>query len=433
MEVGRLKEKQGGALSLGRNMLWNSAGSFFYFACQYLPTILVVRLAAGLEDPGVFNYAMNTTNAFATIAIYGMRAYQVSDLQGRYADREYLASRRFTSLLALAACGAYGALLRLPGQTLAALLLFMLFRVGEALVDVYSGVDQRAGRMDIIGKSFFLRGALSCSGFALGMALGWGLLPSIGLMAAASLGVALAYDRPRAAALGQGGGGPAAAGRVRALLVECAPLMVYSFLNTAVSTIPRQFLQLRWGNVATAVFGSITAPTVVLQLGATYLFTPLIGLFTRRWQQRDRRGFARLFLLVCGGIAAIGAAGLAGVKLLGGWGLALLYSTSENGQQILAEEALLTPMVFATTLTALVLFLNMLLTIIRSFKGLVAANLLGIGVSLAASPLLVGRLGLWGAAFALIAGLAAQAAGLLFFGLRAFGRLGRPGGSSSFS
>ena len=57
--------------SLGSNMLWNSVGSFFYFACQYLPTILVVRMATGLNASGVFNYAMNTTNAFLTIAITG--------------------------------------------------------------------------------------------------------------------------------------------------------------------------------------------------------------------------------------------------------------------------------------------------------------------------------------------------------------------------
>ena len=100
----------------------------------------------------------------------------------------------------------------------------MLFRVGEALVDVYSGIDQRADRMDVIGKSFLLRGALSCLGFALGMKVTGSLLLSVGLMAAASLGVALAYDRPWAARLGNTTG-RAAAARVRALLAECAPLM----------------------------------------------------------------------------------------------------------------------------------------------------------------------------------------------------------------
>lgn len=414
-------------LSLGGNMLWNSAGSFFYFACQYLPTILVVRMAADLNAPGVFNYAMNTTNAFLTIAVYGMRAYQVSDLEGRYSDREYVSSRLFTCLLALAACAAYGGVLRLPGQTLAALLLYMLFRVGEALVDVYSGIDQRADRMDVIGKSFILRGALSCLGFALGMKFTGSLLLSVGLMAAVSLGVALAYDRPWAARLGDTAG-RAAAGRVRALLVECAPLMAYSFLNTAVSTIPRQFLQLQHGNAATAIFGSITAPTVVLQLGATYVFTPLISLFTRRWLARDRRGFGALFGRVLLAIGGIGIAGFAGVKLLGRWGLALLYSTSENGRQILANEGLLTPMVAATVLTALVLFLNMLLTIVRDFKGLVISNLIGIAACLGVSPLLVGRWDMWGASWALIAALSVQAAALLAFGLaRARRQFAAPG------
>ena len=415
-------------LSLGGNMLWNSVGSFFYFACQYLPTILVVRMAADLNAPGVFNYAMNTTNAFLTIAVYGMRAYQVSDLSAKYTDREYIASRLCTCLLAALCCAGYGLAVRLPGETLAALLLFMLFRLGEALVDVYSGIDQRADRMDIIGKSFLLRGALSCLGFALGMKLTGSLLLAVGAMAASSLAVAVVYDRPWAARLGCTQG-RAAAARVRALLTECAPLMAYSFLNTAVATIPRQFLQLWHGNAATAVFGSITAPTVVLQLGATYVFTPLISLFARRWQDRDRRGFTRLFLAVCAAIAGIGAAGFVGVRLLGRWGLTLLYSTSANGRQILAAEGLLVPMVAATVLTAFVLFLNMLLTIVRDFRGLVLANLVGIAVCTAASALLVRRLALWGTSYALLAALAAQAAALLVFGLaRAARQFAGPGG-----
>jgi len=400
-----------GGLSLGSNMLWNSVGSFFYFACQYIPTFLVVRMTADLNAPAVFSYAMNTTNVFLTIAVYGMRAYQVSDLARQYTDREYITSRFLTSTVAMAACAAYGGVLGLSGDMLAALCLFMLFRVGEALVDVYSGIDQRVDRMDIIGISFLARGALSCIGFIAALQLTGSVLVAIGVMAASSLGVALVFDRPWAARLGEITG-KASAVRVRTLLVECAPLMVYSFLNTAISTIPRQFLQVLHGNASTAIFGSITAPTVVLQLGATYIFTPLITLFTQRWQQRDATGFLRLVRRVLLAIAGIGGAGFAGVAVLGRWGLALLYSANENGRLILENAGLLYPMVAVTVLTALVLFFNMLLTIVRDFKGLVGANLIGIIACFAVSPLLVGRYGMWGAADALMLALGVQAIAL---------------------
>ena len=41
--------KEGGApkqLSVKANMLWNSAGSMTYLACQWLTTIVVVRLSS---------------------------------------------------------------------------------------------------------------------------------------------------------------------------------------------------------------------------------------------------------------------------------------------------------------------------------------------------------------------------------------------------
>ena len=248
-------------------------------------------------------------------------------------------------------------------------------------------------------------------GFIAALRLSGSVLVAIGAMAASSLGVALVFDRPWAARLGKTGG-KASAARVRTLLVECAPLMVYSFLNTAISTIPRQFLQVLHGNAATAIFGSITAPTVVLQLGATYIFTPLITLFTQRWQQRDATGFLRLVRRVVLAIAGIGVAGFAGVALVGRLGLTLLYSANENGRLILDNAGLLYPMVAVTVLTAVVLFFNMLLTIVRDFKGLVGANLIGIIICLVISPLLVGRYAMWGAADALMLALGVQAIAL---------------------
>ena len=67
-------------------------------------------------------------------------------------------------------------------------------------------------------------------------------------------------------------------------------------------------------------------------------------------------------------------------------------------------------------LTALVLFFNMLLTILRDFRGLVLSNLIGITACLALSPLLVGRWEMWGASFALAGALTVQA--VLSAGLR---------------
>ena len=80
-----MKSSQPKALSLRQNIFWNTAGSAIYLGCQWLITILVVRLSAsGFTNSGLLTLAMANTNIFYSIAIFNMRAYQVSDVLGKY-------------------------------------------------------------------------------------------------------------------------------------------------------------------------------------------------------------------------------------------------------------------------------------------------------------------------------------------------------------
>lgn len=45
-------------LSLKANMLWNSFGSLFYSGCQWLVTVMVVRLSTSYEAAGILAVAM---------------------------------------------------------------------------------------------------------------------------------------------------------------------------------------------------------------------------------------------------------------------------------------------------------------------------------------------------------------------------------------
>ena len=68
-------------ISLQKNILYNSIGNITYFFCQWLTTILVVRLSVGFSDAGVLSLAMSLTGSFVWIANYGLRNYEVLDLK----------------------------------------------------------------------------------------------------------------------------------------------------------------------------------------------------------------------------------------------------------------------------------------------------------------------------------------------------------------
>ena len=73
-------------LSLKANMFWNSFGSIVYLGCQWLITILVVRLSTGYEDAGALALGMAVSNVFSPIGYFKVRTYQVSDVNNRFSS-----------------------------------------------------------------------------------------------------------------------------------------------------------------------------------------------------------------------------------------------------------------------------------------------------------------------------------------------------------
>ena len=54
------------------NIFYNSFGTIFYYGCQWLTTLLVVRIS-GFEDGGNYSLAMTFTAAFAIMALFNTR------------------------------------------------------------------------------------------------------------------------------------------------------------------------------------------------------------------------------------------------------------------------------------------------------------------------------------------------------------------------
>lgn len=85
-------------LSTKRNTLWNAAGCIFYLGCQWLTTVLVVVLSTDYNNSGALAFAMSVGNMFASVSLYKMRTYQVSDISCEHSAKDYIGFR-FVSIL----------------------------------------------------------------------------------------------------------------------------------------------------------------------------------------------------------------------------------------------------------------------------------------------------------------------------------------------
>ena len=152
-------------LSVRQNMIWNMAGSIIGMACQWLISIIVVRLAADMSSAGLYSLAMSVFAIFSPIANFGMYTYIVTDMEDRNTSGEYITISLFTSLAAIIVTTAYAVVTCRP-NALPVVFSYALYKGITIIIDIIHAVDQKAHRMDYIGISLGLQGILPLLSFA---------------------------------------------------------------------------------------------------------------------------------------------------------------------------------------------------------------------------------------------------------------------------
>ena len=388
-------------LSVQSSIIWNSIGSIIYLITQWLISVLVVRIS-GVEVAGNLTLAMSINNVFYSIAIQGIRNYQVSDVKEKYENGIYVGSRLISCSIAIFICVIYCLIIDYSSQQKACIIAYCLFKISEALYDVYAGICQKSWRMDYIGKSWMVKGIITLIAFLMGLLLTSNLFVAIICMTISSFVVIILYDIPRVKSL-TNVNVELLDKRIFLLMKECFPLFCYLILSTVISTIPRVFMERILGSYALGVYGSIAAPTLIVQMGASYVFNPFLTLFAEQYHLGRGKEFCNTLKKCVVAIGGLSIVSLIGGRILGRWGLMLLY-----GQEVAEYEYLLLPLILCTILTAMVWFLCALLTVVRDFRGLILSNLIAVIISCLCSKVFLNQFDIQGASIALILSLAIE-------------------------
>ena len=389
-------------LSMKRNMLWNSAGSFTNLLAQWLITVLVVRIASGYDAAGLYSLAVSVYGIFAPVAQYRMYTYQISDTRHENTVGEYFTLRVITNGIALVACFGY-ALLTCPLSAVPAIMLYGLFKSAALLIDVFHACDQRHYRMDYIGISLAMQGVSSLAIFALAFSLTQNLEITLALMSLALLVIGLVYDMPRSNGFEKLRLGITWR-KTRYLLLKCLPIVIGALAMAAAVSAPRQYLFDAMGEATLGVYASVAAPVAIIQTGASYIYYPLIGYFADYYDRGEKRKLMGLLLRVTGGIALVGIVCAVLLELFGAPLLELFFANN-IGQYAY----LLVPMIVSAMITAYVWFLNDLLIAVRDFRGNLIGSIVPLVVALACMVPFVQWWGMNGVSFTAIASYLAAA------------------------
>lgn len=369
-ESGSLRSSERPAqLSVKANMLWNSLGSMTYLVCQWLITIVVVRLSSGYEDAGLLSLAMSVVGIFGTVANYKMGTYQVSDIMRENALGEYLGFRCLTLSGSFFLCIIY-AWVTCSRTAVVTVTLFYMFKAVGLVIDVLHGEDQINRRMDYIGKSFMLQGFSTLIAFVVVYGCTNSLdLSIIAMLLAASM-VLVLFDVPHSRRFSRVTV-TVSVKKSLFFLRTSLPAVIASVAASAIFTIPKQYLAMVSGDAALGIYASVAAPALVIQMGAQYLYVPLLDLFPRLFFEGNRKGFLALLFKTVIGVICVAVVCSIALEFFGGWALQLLF-----GESIASYVYLLQPVVLSTAINAFLWFFGDLLITIRCFKANFVGNII---------------------------------------------------------
>jgi O-antigen/teichoic acid export membrane protein len=389
-------------MSMRRNAMWTFAGNVGYAACQWAVLVVLTKMASA-DDVGRFALGFAITAPVMIFASLLLRTIQATDASGQYAFGTYLGLRIMTTVLALGAIAAITLGSGYRGATFHLVAAIALAKAFETLSDCVFGLLQRHEDLRRVALSMLAKGVASVLAVALVLGLTRSILAAMLTMALTWGAVLVAYDLPAAARLASIR--PTIVSRSVLQLAWLAfPMGIMAGLQSLTTNVPRYAIEASLGAAALGHFAAIAYLLVAAYQPVMALWIAVSARLATHFagDREAYRALAERTVAIAGGLglATIAVAALAGERLL-----AHAYSA-----EYAVHANVLTWLAIAASFGYVASALGTAVTAARRFVEQSVIAALALAVAALASHLLVPRFGLVGAAWALLAASATQAA-----------------------
>lgn len=378
-------------------------GQVLQQAAQFLLLVLLAKFGGDLES-GAYILAMATTAPVFLLLDLDLRTVRSTDHDSPELLQSYLGLRVWCLLVAVLISMSIG--LFFFSGSLAVLAVVTIFRVGESLSKLAFGAFQKEKRSELIGKTLTYKGLLTATTV---MILGWlsgGSAVIVGgAVATIAILFATLWDLPKAIKLNQPEA-PAAAAFLTAALTDFSahrrifkralPLGVDSWLSSLTLNMPKYYVNATMGLATLSVFGLLMQLAYSIQLLIGAVGHTGVAPLSELKQKGDRPAFWRLLGKMAGSSLLIGILAAVAGTLIIPTTFAWLVSPEYNRPWVVFT------LLVASCLTGSQRILSKATQACGSFYSYLLFDVIIFMGSFIASILLIERMGLPGAALALV-------------------------------
>ncbi|MBE6013797.1 MAG: lipopolysaccharide biosynthesis protein [Lachnospiraceae bacterium] len=376
-----------------RSYLWNTTASMLNSVMSAILLFVVIRVL-GVEAGGIFTLGYSVAQLMLTIGYYDMRAFQATDVTDAFSFGDYFNSRVITCLVMMAISAIYIITKNYSGEKLIIVALLCVFKMTDAIEDVYHGQMQKREHLDVAGMIQTTRLTVCIILFTIGLLLTGGLLITCIVVTVFSLVASILpniiilkrYEKYSLAF------NP---GKVFGLLRTCLPLCVGSYLALYIGNAPKYAIDSFMGNAAQSYYNIIFMPSYVINLLSGFILRPTLTTLASDWEEGKVSSFVgriRKLIII---ILVLTVAGMAAAYILGPEVLGFVY-----GVDLLEHRMALLVLILGGGFYAFGIVIYYGITIARQQKYMTIVYALVALATFFCAPLLVSSIGIMGAALA---------------------------------
>ncbi len=307
-----------------RNVIWNMVGTLVYSIATILLATIVKRIM-GIEAGDDFTIAFKLGQTLLTVGYFEVRLFQVTDEREEYQFQDYFSFRLLTCFLMLLCCLVYLLFTGRSGEMYLLILFLCLFKMMDALADVFEGDYQKHERLDLSGKSLTIRTLASVFIFTAVLLAVRNLVIASAAMTAAAFLIICAINPRMRKTYGDSQRIVFRKEKLHRLFADCFFLALGAFLcNYILNGVT--FAVDAYASDCNYVFGALFMPTAVINLFSGMIFKPVLTTLTSYYDQRRYAMFMKLLGVLMGVAAGLTLLCLAGAWLLGIPVLSLIYA-----------------------------------------------------------------------------------------------------------
>lgn len=365
-----------------KDYIWNSLGSLLQSAISPVLLIAITHLN-GIEDSGLFSFALSLSVVFWVVSLWGGRTYQVSDVKREFSSGDYIAVRFIASLIVAISAITFCILNGYSATKTGLIMILVTFKIFESIADLLYGILQIHQRLYIAGISLTIKAVLGFSVFIAVDFLTRNVVYSALAILLVNILVIIFYDILWVQRIEKLTLNRKMLTRyitqAAAIMKLTSPVFIVMFLTMFSLNIPRYFLD-KFHPDQIGYFGIMAMPITLLGLFITFIIQPNVVSLSKLLAKGKLKEFSQIVGKINKITLGLGIVSVVLSYLIGVWVLNIIFDITIDRFRLD-----LTIMAIGAVANAFVSICVNLLIIMRRFKGqfytLLTTDILAVVVS----------------------------------------------------